>query len=89
MKHEFAPAVYKSNSDRLICDLEVSVANHVNHVDFAVGKYTGNGPSVVAALRRRGFEVSKIAAATYRLHAKDVPLPKPYPPGYMQQRGAA
>ncbi len=83
------PVGTQSNTDRLISDLELSVANHVDHVDFEVGKYTGNGPSVVAALRRRGFEVSKRSPGTYRLHAKEPLQPKPYPPGYMQQHGAA
>lgn len=89
MQRSNKPVGAQSNTDRLISDLEVSVANHVDHVDFAVGKYTGNGPSVVAALRRRGFEVSKLSPGTYRLHAKEAHQPKPYPPGYMQQRGAA
>lgn len=46
-----------TNTERLIKNLEH--ANNLGYptVFFRVGKYTGNGPSVVEALRRRGYEV--------------------------------
>lgn len=34
---------------------------------FRVGKYTGNGPSVVAALRRRGYTVERLQPASYAI----------------------
>ena len=62
-----------TNTEKLIADLECCKKNGVHHVDFMVGRYTGNGPAVVAALRRRGYAVSKIPAgraAMYRLESK-------------------
>lgn len=59
-----------SNTERLIASLQHAANAGVPHVDFLVGRYTGNGSSVVAALRRRGFKVSKVPAggmAAYRL----------------------
>lgn len=61
-----------SNTERLIADLDHCTKHGVPYVNFMVGKYTGNGPSVVAALRRRGFKVVKVPAggvAAYRLTA--------------------
>ena len=57
-----------TNTDRLIASLDGAKKAGVNHVDFYVGRYTGNGPSVVAALRRRGFSVSKIQSASNALY---------------------
>lgn len=34
---------------------------------FSVGKYTGNGPSVVAARRRRGYTVERLGNASYAI----------------------
>lgn len=59
-----------SNTERLIASLHYAARAGVPHLDFLVGKHTGNGSSVVAALRRRGFKVSKVPAggvAAYRL----------------------
>lgn len=36
---------------------------------FMVGRYTGNGPSVVAALRRRGYSVEPTGKGSYQLTA--------------------
>ena len=58
-----------TNTERLIKSLEVSKANGCSTVDFMVGRYTGNGPSVVAALRKRGFVVNRRIGG-YTLHAK-------------------
>lgn len=55
-----------TNTDRLINDFNTCQAHGWN-CRFAVGKYTGNGPSVVAALRRRGFTVTKLCNAYYEL----------------------
>lgn len=55
-----------TNTDRLINDYNNCQAHGCN-CRFAVGKYTGNGPSVVAALRRRGFTVTKLRNAYYEL----------------------
>jgi hypothetical protein len=48
-----------TNTERLIKSLEFAVENGHRTVDFMVGKYTGNGPSVVAALRARGYKVDR------------------------------
>lgn len=55
------------NADRLIEALKFSKMNGVDYVDFYVGRYTGNGPSVVPALRRRGYKVEYFGHALYRL----------------------
>lgn len=61
-----------TNTDRLIKSLELGARAGNPTMTFMVGKYTGNGTSVVAALRRRGYRVDAIGGsnATYRLHAK-------------------
>lgn len=57
-----------TNTERLIADLAHAKQHGSSCVDFYVGKYTGNGTSVVAALRRRGFVVTKNRAnGFYRL----------------------
>lgn len=59
-----------NNTDRLIQSLECAIRAGQDSVTFMVGRYTGNGPAVVAALRRRGFIVSKVPAgrvSAYRL----------------------
>lgn len=58
-----------TNTERLISSLETATAMGYSTVDFMVGKYTGNGPSVVAALRKRGFKVDRRISG-YTLHAK-------------------
>lgn len=47
-----------TNTERLIATLEHAEKYGDGTVIFNVGKYTGNGPSVVAALKKRGFDVS-------------------------------
>lgn len=60
-----------TNTERLISELNKSNCAGLDHFDFYVGKYTGNGPSVVGALRRRGYTVEKLAQKNgYRLTAK-------------------
>lgn len=48
-----------SNTERLIADLENAEKLGHQSVHFMTGKNTGNGPSVVAALTRRGFDVTR------------------------------
>ena len=55
-----------NNTQRLEACLAHAIAAGVYHVDFMVGRYTGNGTSVVAALRRRGYRVSRHGAG-YRM----------------------
>jgi hypothetical protein len=52
-----------TNTERLIATLNNSMTGEVL---FTVGRWTGNGPSVVAALRRRGYTVTK-SGSGYRL----------------------
>lgn len=64
-----------TNTDRLIYSLGCAEKSGVSFVHFLVGKYTGNGTSVVAALRRRGYSVSRVPAggvACYRLTRSEV-----------------
>lgn len=56
-----------TNTERLIKSLEYAKQSGLNYVNFAVGKYTGNGSSVVSALRKRGFNVVKLKRAYYQL----------------------
>lgn len=48
-----------SNTERLIADLENAERLGHESVHFMTGKFTGNGQSVVAALTRRGFDVTR------------------------------
>ena len=52
-------AAMPSNTDRLIANFEHAEREGCLPVNFMVGRYTGNGPSVVPALRRRGFIVER------------------------------
>ena len=56
-----------TNTERLIYSLDCAKKAGVNRLDFAVGKYTGNGPAVVEALRRRGYKVEKLRPGYYRM----------------------
>jgi hypothetical protein len=48
-----------TNTDRLIALLEIAERAGANAtIRFNVGRFTGNSPSVIAALRRRGFTVN-------------------------------
>ncbi|MBF6615546.1 MAG: hypothetical protein ITG07_02350 [Candidimonas sp.] len=47
-----------TNTERLIANFNACAEQGVN-CHFMVGRYTGNGPSVVAALRRRGYTVER------------------------------
>jgi hypothetical protein len=47
-----------SSTDRLIADLELSKKLGDGKVRFEVGRFTGNGPAVIAALRKRGYSVA-------------------------------
>lgn len=62
-----------TNTERLIASLGFAAKSGRSYVDFLVGRYTGNGPAVVAALRRRGYKVNKVPAGgntCYRLEDK-------------------
>ncbi|ASJ88826.1 hypothetical protein ACEP6V_20845 [Pseudomonas aeruginosa] len=48
-----------TNTERLIGYFEEAEKHNALPVRFNVGRNTGNAPSVIAALRRRGFEVSR------------------------------
>lgn len=48
-----------TNTERLIETLRASIAGGQDSVRFYTGRYTGNGASVVNALRRRGYTVTR------------------------------
>lgn len=54
-----------TNTERLIQSLTSGYPHGVARMTFWVGKYTGNGPSVVNALRRRGYQVTRQANGSY------------------------
>lgn len=59
-----------TNTERLIQSLACAEQVGQRSLTFLVGRRTGNGPAVVAALRRRGYEVAKVPAGgvtCYRL----------------------
>ncbi len=51
-----------SNTAQLIAGYDCCRANGLP-MRFQVGKFTGNNPSVVAALRRRGYSVHRVPGA--------------------------
>lgn len=56
-----------SNTDRLALNFEHCQRENALPCRFMVGRYTGNGPSVVAALRRRGYQVQPAGNSTYEI----------------------
>ena len=57
-----------SNTQQLIAELSLAEKNGHASVIFYVGPCTGYGPSVVGALRRRGFVVAPlISKGGYKL----------------------
>lgn len=46
-----------TNTERLIADFEQAEMHNALPLRFMVGRNTGNAPPVIAALRRRGFDV--------------------------------
>ena len=48
-----------TNTERLIADYWNHIKYTSEPMTFAVGRYTGNGVAVVAALRKRGFTVER------------------------------
>ncbi len=59
-----------SNTDRIIASLVAAQKFGATFLEFRIGKYTGNGTSVVAALRRRGFAVTRIPGGSYRVYGE-------------------
>ena len=62
-----------TNTERLIATLENSLQWGHESIIFAVGRYTGNGVAVVAALRKRGYPVVRNPSTcpqSYTLGAK-------------------
>lgn len=60
-----------TNTERLIETLTAAIAAGQDHVRFYTGRYTGNGPSVVNPLRRRGYTVIRKIEG-YELRSKTV-----------------
>lgn len=58
-----------TNTERLIANFEHCQKYGQDKCRFLVGRYTGNGASVVAALRRRGYTVEKLDSASYEITA--------------------
>lgn len=57
-----------TNTERLIKNFE-ACREQGFYCGFMTGKYTGNGPSVVAALRRRGYKVERLGVGSYQIVA--------------------
>lgn len=55
-----------TNTERLIKDFEACQEQNLL-CRFAVGRYTGNGIAVVAALRRRGYTVTKLRSSYFEI----------------------
>lgn len=62
-----------TNTERLIASFKSAEEFGCLPVHFMVGRYTGNGPSVVEALRRRGYDVAR-APHGYEIRGR-VPAP--------------
>lgn len=61
-----------TNTERLIETLTAAIEAGQDSVRFYTGRYTGNGASVVNALRRRGYSVTrKIEGYELRLKTVD------------------
>lgn len=59
-----------TNTDRLIATYQHHIQYSDEPMTFAVGRYTGNGASVVAALQRRGYTVVRTShPQTYAITA--------------------
>jgi 4-hydroxyphenylpyruvate dioxygenase-like putative hemolysin len=56
-----------TNTERLILSFESAERAGFDYINFRVGKYTGNGPSVVAALKRRGFKLMRLNTGYYSM----------------------
>lgn len=54
--------IVMTNTERLIASIERCKTLGIKEFVFMVGRYTGNGPSVINALRRRGYKVQKTGA---------------------------
>lgn len=57
-----------TNTERLIDNFK-HCQREGQACQFMVGRYTGNGPSVVAALRRRGYSVEPTGKGSYQITA--------------------
>ncbi|AGN82351.1 MULTISPECIES: hypothetical protein [Pseudomonas] len=55
-----------TNTERLIEEFKHCKAHGVT-LRFATGRNTGNGPSVVEALRRRGYTVNRLRSSYYEV----------------------
>ena len=59
-----------TNTQRLEADIAASAKRGDGSIHFYVGRHTGNGPSVLNALRRRGYVVQHAAGGGYTARAK-------------------
>ncbi len=56
-----------TNTEQLLRSLHQAEQQGISRITFRVGKYTGNGPAVIGALRHRGFSVQRLHNGTYEL----------------------
>ena len=68
-----SPTAGITKTQQLIDFLQEAEQNGVDHVIFYVGRYTGSGPAVIGALRRRGFLVSRLPGGSYELRRMTTP----------------
>lgn len=59
-----------TGTERLEASLKIAVLNGGSTVQFKVGRWSGSSPSVVGALRRRGYLVKSDMDGGFVLHEK-------------------
>lgn len=60
-----------TNTESIIQGLANCQRHGIQTMTFRVGRYTGNNPSVIPALRRRGYAVKRNADGTYSITTKE------------------
>lgn len=59
-----------TNTERLISDLAFAKSIGSTKIEFRVGRCTGNSPSVITSLRRRGYIVERVKGTTYSMRGE-------------------
>ena len=62
-----------TNTESIIKGLESCQRHGIKTMQFRVGKNTGNNPSVIGALRKRGYLVERKPGGGYTITTKTTP----------------